>query len=141
VVLNCWVTGTNDTPLGIEDLDDLGEVGQRAGEPVDLVDHDNIGLALTDVGEQLLQCRPLHIAAGAPAIVIALRQAGPALMALAFDESFAGLALGVQRVELLLQSFLGRFASVDRTAQAVPARRAAALIHRRPCEMLGMAGA
>src|SRR5207244_5858852 len=60
VVLNCCVTDTKDTPLaskistifaksaservsrstlhapGIEDLDDLREVGQRTGQPVDL---------------------------------------------------------------------------------------------------------
>jgi hypothetical protein len=30
----------------------------------------------------------------------------PALAGLALDERFAGLALGVQRVEVLLQSFL-----------------------------------
>ena len=70
VVLNCWVTETNDTPLGIENLDDLGEIGQRAGQPVDLVDHHDIDLALADIGEQTLQCRPLHVAARAPAIVV-----------------------------------------------------------------------
>ena len=30
--------------LGVEDLDDLGEVGQRAGQPVDLVDDDDVDL-------------------------------------------------------------------------------------------------
>ena len=71
VVLNCWVTETNDTPLPVEDLDDLGEVGQRAGQPVDLVDHHDVDRARGDVGEQPLQGRALHGAAGDAAIVVA----------------------------------------------------------------------
>jgi hypothetical protein len=39
----------------VEDLDDLREVGERAGEPVDLVDHYNVDDAGLDVGEELLQ--------------------------------------------------------------------------------------
>jgi hypothetical protein len=44
-------------------------------------------------------------------------------MALAPDEGFTSLALGMQRVELLFQPLLGGFAGVDRTAQSVPALR------------------
>lgn len=62
-------------------------------------------------------------------------------MALAADESFARFALGMQRVELLLQSLFGGFAGVDRTAQSVPARRAADLIHWRRGGIAAMAGA
>ena len=36
VVLKLWVTETNDTPLAIEHLDELGEVGQGSRQPVDL---------------------------------------------------------------------------------------------------------
>ena len=82
--------------LGVEDLDDLGEIGQRSGQPVDLVDDHGIDLALANVGEELLQRRPLQIAAGTPAIIVGLRQAGPALMVLAPDERLASLALGMQ---------------------------------------------
>jgi len=39
--------------VGIEDLDDLGEVGQRPCEAIDLVDHDQIDLAGSDVPQQL----------------------------------------------------------------------------------------
>jgi len=53
-------------------------------------------LALANVGEELLQFRPLQIAAGTPAIIVGLRQAGPALMVLAPDERLASLALGMQ---------------------------------------------
>jgi hypothetical protein len=38
-------------------------------------------------------------------------------MALTLDKSLAGLALGMQRVELLLQSLFGGFARVDGAAQ------------------------
>jgi hypothetical protein len=31
VVANCWVTETKDVPPGIEDFDDLGKIGERAG--------------------------------------------------------------------------------------------------------------
>jgi hypothetical protein len=40
--------------LGIEDLDDLGEIGERARQPVDLVDDHDIDLVLADLGEQPL---------------------------------------------------------------------------------------
>jgi hypothetical protein len=39
-----------------------------------------------------------------------------ALIRLAPDEGFAGFALGLQRIEILLQSFVRRFAGVDRAA-------------------------
>ena len=47
----------------VEDLDDLGEVGQRPGQPVDLVDDHDIDALVANVGEQPLQGRPLHGAA------------------------------------------------------------------------------
>ncbi len=52
-----------------------------------------------------------------------LRKADPALMALAPDVSLARLALGMQRIELLLQSFLGGFAGIDCAAQGARPRR------------------
>lgn len=88
----------------------MDEVGQRPGKPVDLVDDHDIDLAAVDIGEQLLQRRTLQVAARAAAIIIALRQTALALMALAGDEGLAGLALSMQRIERLLQSFLRRFA-------------------------------
>jgi hypothetical protein len=54
VVLNCWVTATNDTPARIEHLDHLREVGQRAREPIDLVDHHYIDETFADICEQPL---------------------------------------------------------------------------------------
>ena len=45
VVLNCCVTETKETPLRVEGLHDLGEVEERAGQPVDLVDDHHVDLA------------------------------------------------------------------------------------------------
>jgi hypothetical protein len=104
----------------VEDGDDAGEVGERAGQPVDLVDHDDVDGAGLDIREQLPQGGPVHRPAGEAAIVIVLRQCGPALMLLAGDIGRAGLALGVERVELLLQTFFGRLAGVDRAADDHP---------------------
>jgi predicted dehydrogenase len=55
----------------------------------------------------------LQIAAGEPAIVITGSRQHPALVLLAADESLAGFALRRERVELLLEPFLGGFAGVD----------------------------
>src|SRR6202049_4415228 len=60
VVLNCCVTETKDASLGVEDLDNLGKIGERAGQPVDLVDDHRIDPPRCDIGEQqLLQSRPI----------------------------------------------------------------------------------
>jgi hypothetical protein len=55
VVLNDWVTETKLVPACIEGFDQLGKVEQRAGQPVDLVDHDDIDPACRNIGEQALQ--------------------------------------------------------------------------------------
>ncbi len=56
--------------MGVEHIDDLGEIGERAGQPVDLVDDDDLNLAGLDVVEQPLEGRALHRAAGQAAVVI-----------------------------------------------------------------------
>ncbi len=61
VVLNAWVTETKLTLLGVEPLDDAGEVGQRAGQAVDLVDHHDVDPPGVHLGQQPLQRRPLHV--------------------------------------------------------------------------------
>ena len=60
---------------------------------------------------------PLQRAAGEAAVVVGVADQRPALGALAGDVGLAGLALGVQRVELLLQPLLGGLAGVDRAAE------------------------
>ena len=54
VVLNDWVTETKETEGWIKELDQLGEIGKRPGQPVDLVDDDDIDLAGPDLGEEAL---------------------------------------------------------------------------------------
>ncbi len=49
VVLNDCVTETKVTPLRIEHFHQLGEVGERAAETVDLVDHDHVDQPILDV--------------------------------------------------------------------------------------------
>jgi hypothetical protein len=80
----------------VKGLHHLGEVEQRAAQAVHLVDHHAVDLARLDVGEQPLQGRTFHVAAGEAAVVVTLRQAGPTLLPLAGHERLAGLALGVE---------------------------------------------
>ena len=58
----------------------------------------------------------------------------PAFMALARDEGLAGLALGMERVELLLEPFLGGFAGIDGAAKALGS--SAALLSHLPAPPL-----
>ena len=46
--------------MRVEDFDDLGKVGERAGQPVDLVDDDGVDLPRRDIGQQPLERRPIH---------------------------------------------------------------------------------
>src|ERR1700758_3287997 len=55
VVLNCCVTETNRRDPRVGDLDYLGKIGERAGQPVDLVDDNGIAPPCREVGEQPLQ--------------------------------------------------------------------------------------
>ena len=69
--------------FGVEDLDNLGKIGERAGQPVDLVDDHDIDPPGREVGEQLLQSGPIHRGAGEPTVVITFGQAHPAFVPLA----------------------------------------------------------
>ena len=89
--------------VAIEHLDDLGKVAKRAGEPVDLVDHNRVDLARLDVGEEPLERRTLEGATRDAPVIVHLRQREPALVLLAEDVRLAGLALCVERVEILLE--------------------------------------
>ncbi len=108
----------------IEHLDQPGEVHERAGEPVDLVDDDDVDAAQFDVGHETLQGRALQRAAGEAAVVVTVGNQQPALGLLAGDVGLAGLALGVEGVEGHVETFLGRLAGVDRAAllEGGPAR-------------------
>src|SRR5205814_9216875 len=60
----------------------------------------------------------LQIAAREPPVVIMGFGQYPALVALATHEGLAGFALCGERIEFLLEPFLGGFAGVDRAALA-----------------------
>src|SRR5208283_6079350 len=102
--------------MRVEHLDDLGEVRERTGQAVDLIDDDGVDPMRGDVGEQTVQRRSLHGAAGVARIVVELRQNAPALMLLTSNERLAGLALRVEGVELLFEPFFRGFAGVDGAA-------------------------
>src|SRR6516165_6667068 len=110
----------------VEDLDDLGEIGERAGQPVDFVDDDRVDPPRGDIGKQPLQRGPIQRGAGEPAIVISRAQAHPALVPLTVNESLAGLTLRQQGIEFLLETLLGGFAGIDGTANPCAPRYAAA---------------
>ena len=102
--------------MGVEQLHELGKVGQRAGEAIDLVDDDDVDLSGLNVLQQALQRRPLGRAAGIAAIVVARPDQGPSGMGLAPDIGLRGIVLGIQRVEVLLKPVIGRHARVDGAA-------------------------
>ena len=116
VVLNACVTETKEHACASKTSTSLAKSISDAGQPVDLVDDDDIDLARLDVGQQALQGRALQGAAGEAAIVVAVGQQPPALVLLAGDVGLAGLALGIERVEVLLQPLLGGLAGVDGAA-------------------------
>ena len=80
----------------VEDIDELGKIGERACQPVDLVNDDHIDLAFLDVGDQPPQGWPLHRAAGKPAAIIQRRQHRPAFVLLGCNEGGAGFPLGIE---------------------------------------------
>jgi hypothetical protein len=99
--------------VGAEQLDELGKISKRAGQPIDLVDEHNIDLARADVGQELLQRRALERGAGESAIIVAGGDQPPAFVRLTPDIGLARLALGVERAEGKLKIVLGRLARID----------------------------
>lgn len=108
--------------IAFEDFEHASEVHQRAAQSVDLVDDHAIHLAGFDVRQQLPERWTIHIAAGEATVVITIRKALPAFVTLADDVRFARFTLGVERVELLVESFFRRLPGVDRTANDVAGR-------------------
>lgn len=47
--------------MGVEDFDHFGKVGQTAGQPVNLVDHDYINELGVNVLHQAFEGRALHV--------------------------------------------------------------------------------
>lgn len=105
--MKCWGTETKEAPRASRIST------MRAGEAVDLVYDDHVDLAAPEIVEQALQAGPLHRSAGEAAIVIGGVNQPPTLVGLAGDVGGAGVALGVERVEGLLQALLGRLPGID----------------------------
>ena len=112
----------------VERFHQLCEVGEGAGETVDLVDNDNVDLASSDLVQQVLQGRAIQRSAGKAAVVEPLPNQYPAFMRLTLDIGLTGFPLGVQRVEGQIQIVLGRLARVDRAALTFGSD----ILHRRP---------
>ena len=108
--------------MGIECLDQLGEVGERAGQPIDLVDDDHVDPSRLHIDEQLLERRPIQRAAGEAAVVVTIPNQSPALMRLALDVGLARLPLGVEGIEVLFEPLVGRDPRIDRATETALGR-------------------
>src|SRR3979409_2074791 len=53
VVLNCWVIERD--AAAVKDIDELGKIGERARQPVNLINDDHVDLAGLDIGDQPFQ--------------------------------------------------------------------------------------
>ena len=117
VVLNDWVTLTKVTLLRSNTSTSLAKSIKRPAQAVDLVDHHDVDLVRLDIGQQALEGRTLQRGARDAAVIVAVGHQKPAFGLLAGHIGLAGLALGIEAVELLLQALLGRLAGVDRAAE------------------------
>ena len=82
--------------MRIEQLDELGKIGERPRQAVDLIDNDDLNLARPDVGQKTLQGRAVGRATGVSAIVVARADQRPACVRLAADIGGGRIVLGVQ---------------------------------------------
>lgn len=93
--------------LALEHLDHSGEIGKAAGQAVNFVNHDHIDFACLDVGDQAFQSWTLHVAARKCRIVIIVSDRNPALGALTGNIGMTGIALRIDGVIFLIQSWIG----------------------------------
>src|SRR5262249_31722986 len=82
-----------------------------------------IDLPGLDIGQETLERRAVEIAAAIATVVVAGRKRSPTGMGLAVDVCFGGFPLGIERVEILVQTFLGAFARIDGATQRRGRRR------------------
>src|SRR5215211_5200659 len=100
----------------LEQLDQLGEIGERARQPVDLVHHHEVDPAGPNIAQQGLERRPFQRGPGEAAVIIVIWDEPPALLRLAVDVSLTGPALGIERVERKVEVMLGRLAGINGAA-------------------------
>ena len=101
----------------LEGLHHAGEIQQRPAQPVHFVDHHAVDAARLDVDQPPPHRRPVHVAARKAPVVIQLRQADAAFVLLAGDVGLGRFPLGVERVELLLQSLFGRLSPTQNDSE------------------------
>ena len=82
--------------MRIEQLHQLGEVGEGPRETVHLVDDDDVELAGSHICQKPLEGGVVHGAAGESPVIVSITQADPAFVGLAFDIGLRGLPLGVK---------------------------------------------
>jgi len=79
--------------------------------------------------------RVVSFAASEAAVVIARADELPAFADLTSNVGFAGLALRIERIEILLEAFLGRLPGVDRAALGARLRRDHRRLERAPWQL------
>src|SRR5258706_10353781 len=122
VVLNCWVTETNDTPRLSKSSTSLAKSANDLVRRSTLLDNDDVNLPGADVLQQSLQIGTVGRPTGVSPIVIAGPDQGPAGMGLTLDIGGGSIVLRVQRVELLIESMIGRDPGIDRAADRLDRR-------------------
>jgi hypothetical protein len=80
----------------LEGLNELGKIRQGSRQAIDLVDDYNVYPACLDISHELLETRPVDIAARETTIIVRGLDEAPALMGLRLHISLAGFALGVE---------------------------------------------
>ena len=90
--------------MGIEQFDQLGEIGQRAGQAIDLVDDNDIDPVGSDVIEEPLQGRAVGGSTREAAIVISSTNQCPTGVGLTADIGLRRIILGIERVEVLVKA-------------------------------------
>ena len=90
------------------------------GQAVELVDHDDIHLALTDAREKRLKCRTFNRPARETSIIIVGLDELPAFVGLALDLGLCRLVLGIERVEVLVELVIGGLPGIDGATKDLP---------------------
>jgi hypothetical protein len=71
-----------------------------------------------DILQELLEGRPVEIAAGVGGVIIVLGECSPPLRGLTLDIGPACVTLGIERIELEFQAMFSGFAGVDGAADS-----------------------
>src|SRR5271169_1448384 len=104
----------------VEHLNQLGEVPERAGQPIDLIDDDHVDTSGLNIGEQFLQ--PIHRTTGIATVVVVIAEQAPTLMCLTLDVGLRSFPLGVEGVEVLFEPLVRRDPRIDRAAETAFSR-------------------